>query len=95
MESVLIVICLLITFLAVFLFIKLNESKHQMKVMQHKLDRLADQSGSAESPVNDDLRKLIKEGRDVKAVKMAREAFGMSLVEGKQYIDRLKAESGL
>lgn len=94
MESFLIIICLLIAFLAFYLFIRLKEMKAQVKVMQRKIVRMENHSGLTEDPLNDELRELIHEGKDVKAVKMAREAWGLSLVEGKQYIDRLKAEEG-
>ena len=37
--------------------------------------------------------KLIKDGKDVKAIKKARETLGLSLLEGKEYIDKLKSEN--
>lgn len=45
-----------------------------------------------ENPINDELRKLIKDGKDIKAVKKARETLGLSLLEGKEYIDKLKID---
>jgi len=78
--------------MVISLFIKLDRLEGRMKAMQYKLDRLVKQSDIPENPINDDLRQLIKEGKDVKAVKKARETLGLSLVEGKQYIDKLKME---
>ncbi|GEL77531.1 hypothetical protein [Tenuibacillus multivorans] len=47
-----------------------------------------------DATIDDKLLQLLKEGKDVQAVKHAREALGLSLVEGKQYIDTLKRELG-
>ncbi|KKE80280.1 hypothetical protein NSA56_00070 [Oceanobacillus caeni] len=92
MEYTLICISILLVFMVISLFIKLDRLEGRMKAMQYKLDRLVKQSDIPENPINDDLRQLIKEGKDVKAVKKARETLGLSLVEGKQYIDKLKME---
>ncbi|WP_282020936.1 hypothetical protein [Planomicrobium okeanokoites] len=43
----------------------------------------------ADHPVNDELRRLVEENQEVKAIKKAREAFGMSLLEAKKYVDNL------
>ncbi|MED4473787.1 hypothetical protein [Oceanobacillus caeni] len=92
MEYTLICISILLVFMVISLFIKLDRLEGRMKAMQYKLDRLVKQSDIPENPINDDLRQLIKEGKDVKAVKKARETLGLSLVEGKKYIDKLKME---
>ena len=63
------------------------------KRIQFTLDQLTQQSGLPENPINDELRKLIKDGEDVKAIKKARETLGLSLLEGKEYIDKLKSEN--
>lgn len=62
-----------------------------IKRMQYTLDQLTQQSGLPENPINDELRMLIKEGEDIKAIKKARETLGLSLLEGKEYIDKLKS----
>ncbi|MFD2114347.1 hypothetical protein ACFSTH_00815 [Paenibacillus yanchengensis] len=70
----------------------------QMKSMKHSLDQITkklilnDETVSNDA-INNELRKLLLEGHDVKAVKLARESFGMSLLEAKQYIDALKLEN--
>jgi ribosomal protein L7/L12 len=65
----------------------------RIKRMQFTLNQITQQSGLPENPINDELRKLIKEGEDVKAIKKARETLGLSLLEGKEYIDKLKSEN--
>ncbi|GAB3068597.1 hypothetical protein [Virgibacillus ainsalahensis] len=90
MEYTLIGIAFLIV---IYLSSKLDKLEGRIKGMQYTLDQLAKQSGISENPINDDLRKLIKDGKDVKAVKKARETLGLSLVEGKEYIDKLKFDN--
>ncbi len=65
----------------------------RIKGMQYTLAQLVKQSGMSENPINDDLRMLIRDDKDVKAVKKARETLGLSLIEGKQYIDKLKLDN--
>ncbi|WP_112179836.1 MULTISPECIES: hypothetical protein [Paraliobacillus] len=89
MEYLLITISILII---ISLSSKVDKLEGHIKGMQYKLDQLVKQSGIPEHPINDDLRELIKEGKDIKAVKKARETLGLSLLEGKQYIDKLKSE---
>ncbi|PFR74941.1 hypothetical protein CN936_13435 [Bacillus cereus] len=42
-----------------------------------------------EPEINKELRQLVEEGKKVTAVKRVREAFGFSLLEAKQYVDKL------
>ncbi|SFE35305.1 hypothetical protein [Alteribacillus iranensis] len=60
--------------------------------MKSTLDQLARQMVGEENPINDNLRKLIHKGREVRAVKEARDTLGLSLAEGKEYVDALKRE---
>ncbi|MDL4840893.1 hypothetical protein [Aquibacillus rhizosphaerae] len=87
MEYILISMSILIV---ISLLIKVERLEGRMKYMQYTLDQLANQSEIPEKPINDELRKLIKDGKEVKAVKKARETLGLTLLEGKKYIDRLK-----
>ncbi|WP_373893328.1 hypothetical protein [Virgibacillus sp. CBA3643] len=86
------------TFAAILLLVimyllhRIDKLEGRIKGMRYRLDQVAKQVDVPEPPINDELRKLIKEGEDVKAVKEAREALGLSLVEGKQYVDALKFE---
>lgn len=70
----------------------MNKLEGRIKRMQYTLDQVTKQSGLPENPINDELRKLIKEGEDIKAIKKARETLGLSLIEGKEYIDKLKSD---
>lgn len=87
MEYILIIIAFLII---INVTAKVNKLEGRIKRMQYTLDQVTKQSGLPENPINDELRKLIKEGEDVKAIKKARETLGLSLIEGKEYIDKLK-----
>lgn len=87
MEYILIIIAFLII---INVTAKVNKLEGRIKRMQYTLDLVTKQSGLPENPINDELRKLIKEGEDVKAIKKARETLGLSLIEGKEYIDKLK-----
>ena len=87
MEYILIIIAFLII---INVTAKVNKLEGRIKRMQYTLDQVTKQSGLPENPINDELLKLIKEGEDVKAIKKARETLGLSLIEGKEYIDKLK-----
>lgn len=76
----------------IYLSVKLDKLEGRMKRIQYTLDQLSKQNGLPENPINNELRELIKDGEDVKAVKKARETLGLSLLEGKNYIDKLKAD---
>ncbi|MFS0673573.1 hypothetical protein [Ornithinibacillus sp. 179-J 7C1 HS] len=89
MEYYLIIIALIII---IYLSVKLDKLDGRMKSMQYSLDQLTKQLGLPDNPINDELRELIKAGEDVKAVKKARETLGLSLLEGKDYIDKLKSD---
>ncbi|MBB3131270.1 ribosomal protein L7/L12 [Paenibacillus rhizosphaerae] len=90
MEYILIIISLLII---INLWAKVSKLEGRIKGMQYTINQLTQQSGLPENPINDELRQFIKEGEDVKAIKKARETLGLSLLEGKEYIDKLKSET--
>ena len=64
----------------------------RIKYLQNNLNQVSGHPEKSNHPVNDDLRLLIKEGKDIKAIKKAREVFGFSLLEGKEYIEKLKKD---
>lgn len=70
--------------------IKKNET--QIKGIKYTLDQISKQVDVPENPINKELRQLLNEGNDVKAVKRVRETLGLSLLEAKQYVDALKIE---
>lgn len=81
---------LVAVFYLVSLVVKLDG---RLKGMKYTLDQISKKTGvSPGEPIDDELRQLIDDGQDVKAVKKARETMGLSLLEGKQYVDALKGE---
>ncbi|WP_186579521.1 hypothetical protein [Aquibacillus kalidii] len=90
MEYSLISISFILVFIVISLLVKVDKFEGRVKNMQYTLDQIAKQLEVPENPINDELRELIKDGKEIKAVKKARETLGLSLMEGKEYIDRLK-----
>ncbi|WP_085990868.1 hypothetical protein [Oceanobacillus senegalensis] len=88
MEYIFIIIAFL---LIINVSIRMRDLEGRIKRMQYTVDQLAQQTDLPENPIHDELHELIKEGKDVKAVKKARVAFGFSLLE--EYIDKLKSDS--
>ncbi|MDN5709171.1 MAG: hypothetical protein L0G95_07010 [Planococcus sp. (in: firmicutes)] len=62
----------------------------RMKHMSKRIKQLEAEVTLEEPAINEELRRLIAEGQEVRAIKAARVAFGYSLLEAKQYIDGLK-----
>ncbi|WP_252311955.1 hypothetical protein [Sinobaca sp. H24] len=58
--------------------------------MQIVLDRGDGTPENSEALIENELRSMIDQGEEIKAIKMARDKLGLSLLEGKNYIDRLK-----
>lgn len=93
MAYTLIILSFLITILLIIqLFTKVSQLEGRIKGLQYTLDQLTRQAELPENPVNIELRLLIEKGEDIEAVKKAREILGLSLLDGKAYIDKLKAE---
>ncbi len=65
----------------------------RMKHMMKRIEQMEAEAGYEEPAINEELRRLIAEGQEIRAVKAARVAFGYSLLEAKQYIDGLKENS--
>lgn len=82
----------LILFICAYLLLIVINLNNRIKVMQSTLKQMTKQTITPDHPINNELRQLLKEGSDVKAVKRAREILGLSLLEAKQYIDKLKNE---
>lgn len=87
------IIAVLFIMIGFYLLFKVMKIEEQLKGVKYKLDLISKEINVPENPINDELRTLIDSGEDVKAVKKAREVLGLSLVEGKQYIDTLKLEN--
>ncbi|HDR3648729.1 hypothetical protein [Bacillus cereus group sp. Bce001] len=85
--------------IAIFGFIyiveKLNKIEKKtdarLKRMEDRLQLITKEMGivDREPEINKELRQLMEEGKTVTAVKRVRETFGFSLLEAKQYVDKL------
>ena len=82
----------LLLLIFIYLLTTVDKLKGRVKGLEYTLEHISNQMNVPENPINNELRQLIKEGNDVKAVKRVRETLGLSLIEGKQYIDVLKLE---
>ncbi|TDL31318.1 hypothetical protein E2R51_13165 [Jeotgalibacillus sp. S-D1] len=72
---------------------RIRQMDTRLIAMQQRLEQLAEAAGIPEPEENEELRALIQNGKKVAAVKRARELFGLSLLEAKQYIDALEMNS--
>ncbi|MDR4902714.1 hypothetical protein P4T54_21510 [Bacillus mycoides] len=63
----------------------------RLKRMEDRLQLISKEMGivDREPEINKELRQLVEEGKAVTAIKRVREAFGFSLLEAKQYVDKL------
>ena len=82
----------LLLFICIYLFYTVMKLNSRVKGLEYTLQQISKQIDVPESPINNELRQILKEGNDVKAVKRVRETLGLSLIEAKQYIDVLKLE---
>ncbi|HHK5560282.1 hypothetical protein PDR31_12790 [Bacillus cereus] len=62
-----------------------------LKRIEDRLQLITKEMGivEREPEINKELRQLVEEGKKVTAVKRVREAFGFSLLQAKQYVDKL------
>ncbi|WP_274307183.1 hypothetical protein [Solibacillus daqui] len=86
------IVIVLILFICIYLLSTVSKLNSRVKGLEYTLEQITKQVGVPEYPINNELRQLLKEGNDVKAVKRARKTLGLSLIEAKQYIDILKLE---
>ena len=79
-------------FIVLYLFFTVIKLNGQVKGLKYTLDQVSKKTGIHKNPIDTELKELLNEGNDVKAVKRVRETLGLSLIEAKQYIDALKME---
>ncbi|XRG79024.1 ribosomal protein L7/L12 [Rossellomorea sp. GAMAL-10_SWC] len=90
MEYMFIGILLVIVFVLITTVIdKLNKLEKRLNNIKATLDQVANVLEVPEHPINDELRKLLKEGKEIQAIKEVRNVLGLSLIEAKQYVDAL------
>ncbi|MED4442850.1 hypothetical protein CON34_26930 [Bacillus thuringiensis] len=68
---------------------KKNDAR--LKRIEDRLQLITKEMGiiEREPEINKELHQLVEEGKKITAVKRVREAFGFSLLEAKQYVDKL------
>lgn len=78
--------------LIAYLFITTLTLQQRVRSAEARLTQMTKQlpEPPIESPIEDELLLLLKQGQDVQAVKRVREVMGLSLLDAKRYIDTLK-----
>ena len=79
-------------FIVIYLFSMVIKLNGRVKGLKYTLEQISKQTGIPKNPIDNELKQLLNEGNNVKAVKRVRETLGFSLLEAKQYIDVLKSE---
>lgn len=88
MEIILLII--LVVLVGLMASSRMTDLEKRMKRQQATLDQIASHLGIPERPVPAEVKRLLQEGQDIKAIKTVREELGLSLVEAKQYVDAIK-----
>ncbi|MBB4824717.1 ribosomal protein L7/L12 [Sporosarcina luteola] len=78
--------------IGLLLYSKLAMIEGRIKRQEKLLERLLKHE-QFETPISDEVLGLVRKEKEVQAVKEARERFGFSLLEAKQYVDQLKNET--
>jgi biotin operon repressor len=86
------IVIVLLALICIYLLSTVIGLNSRVKGLEYRLEQMSKQMDIPEMPINNEVRHLIKEGNDVKAVKKVRETLGYSLIEAKQYVDALKLE---
>ena len=68
---------------------QIKSMEKRIKTMEASIRQFTTDGKVTEPAVNDELRKLVAQGKNVEAIKQAREAFGLSLLDAKRYVDAL------
>ncbi|EGA89475.1 hypothetical protein GPDM_09270 [Planococcus donghaensis MPA1U2] len=71
---------------------KIHTLEKKVSQLEKQLTHIQQGKEWVEPDVNDELRELLQKGKMVEAVKRTREEFGWSLLDAKQYVDRLKED---
>jgi len=67
----------------------INQMRNDIKRTNTILESIAKQIGVPEPSVDDEIIKLIEDGKKIKAIKIYRQTTGLGLKESKEYIDML------
>ena len=80
----------IILIIFIYLTAKINKLEQNMKQLKTSLEQVMKEVEIPEHPINGRLYELIQDGKEIKAIKEARASLGLSLIEGKEYIENLK-----
>ncbi|PBB06269.1 hypothetical protein [Salimicrobium humidisoli] len=83
----------IIILVIIYFSIKIGNLENRVEGLHYKLDAIRAQTNVSGYPVDEELLELLRQGEEIKAVKKARETFGLSLIEGKRYVDKLKTDN--
>ena len=86
------IVVVFILFMCLYLLSTVNKLNSRVKGLEYTLEQMSKQVDIPENPINNELRQMLIEGNDIKAVKRVRETLGLTLLEAKKYIDVLKLE---
>lgn len=88
MEIILLMV--LVVLVGLMVSSRMTAMEKRMRQQQNTLNQMANQLGIPEPPVHEEVKQLLADGQDIKAIKIVREELGLSLVEAKQYVDAIK-----
>ena len=92
MDFVFYIFVFYVLFTCIYLLSTVNKLNSRVKGLEYTLEQMSKQIDVPENPINNELRQMLIEGNDIKAVKRVRETLGLTLLEAKKYIDVLKLE---
>jgi ribosomal protein L7/L12 len=84
------IIIAILVVIVLILLSSISDLQNKIRKMNTVLEKISDQVGVPEDPVNNDLRILISEGKKIEAIRKCRESTGLGLKEAKDYIDDLE-----
>ena len=80
----------LILLTIIYVMVTVGKLEGRIKGLQHSIQQISKQVGVSTEVIDNEVRDLLEEGKDVAAVKRVRETLGLTLVEAKKYVDQLK-----
>ncbi len=71
-------------------YLLINRMDKRIATLEQQLNNLSSGNQTeTEQAVNEELRKMLRRGKIIEAVRKAREEFGISLLDAKRYVDKL------
>ncbi|WLV24040.1 hypothetical protein QR721_10390 [Aciduricibacillus chroicocephali] len=88
----LVIVAIVLIVASTVLYKKMENLEERLSLMEQKVNKIAYQIEFPEPAVNAELRQLIRNEEVEKAECVAREALGMTSLEGRMYVSGLKNE---